>query len=53
MNDIVNIRNDTAVCTSLKVAEKFHKRHDNVIRSIDGLLGGLPKIEETQGAAYK
>ncbi len=47
MNNLIHIRNDTAVCTSLQVAEKFHKRHDKVLRAIDGLLGGLPKNEET------
>lgn len=33
------------VCDSLQVAEKFKKRHDNVLRAIEGIL----KNEETQG----
>ena len=38
MNELVYLKNDEAVCDSLQVAEKFHKRHDNVIRSILNLL---------------
>ncbi|MCI8750913.1 MAG: Rha family transcriptional regulator [Lachnospiraceae bacterium] len=38
------MKNNKAVCTSLQVAEKFEKRHDNVMRDIRGLL----KNEETQ-----
>lgn len=34
MNDIVFLQKDEAVTTSLIVAEKFHKRHDNVIADI-------------------
>lgn len=44
MNELVHLENDEAVCSSLEVAEKFGKRHDNVLRSIVGLL----KNEETQ-----
>lgn len=43
MNDLVQLKNDEAVCSSLDVAKKFGKRHDNVIR----LIGGLLKNEET------
>ena len=38
MNELVHLENDEAVCSSLEVAEKFGKRHDNVLRSIGGLL---------------
>lgn len=44
MNELVHLENDEAVCSSLEVAEKFGKRHDNVLRSIVGLL----KNEETK-----
>lgn len=44
MNELVHLENDEAVCSSLEVAEKFGKRHDNVLRSIGGLL----KNVETQ-----
>lgn len=43
MNNLVYLKNDEPVCSSLQVAEKFGKRHDNVMRSIEGLL----KNEET------
>ncbi|CAK8743476.1 hypothetical protein SODG_006612 [Sodalis praecaptivus] len=33
----VTIHNDKAVTTSLSVAEYFHKRHDNVLRTIEQL----------------
>ncbi|MCS5499843.1 phage regulatory protein/antirepressor Ant [Lysinibacillus sp. A4] len=42
--DLVVIQNRQAVTTSLQVAESFEKRHDNVLREIEGLL----KIEEAQ-----
>lgn len=42
MNNLVYVHNDVAVCDSLQVAEKFGKRHDNVLREISSLL----KIEE-------
>lgn len=38
MEDLVSIMNSKAVCTSLQVAEKFGKRHNNVMRDIRGLL---------------
>ena len=44
MNELVHLENDEAVCSSLEVAEKFGKRHNNVLRSIGGLL----KNEETK-----
>jgi len=45
MNELINIKNDEAVTTSLKIAEFFHKRHDHVLRAIDSLLGNAPKNE--------
>ncbi|MEY9979730.1 phage antirepressor KilAC domain-containing protein [Lysinibacillus sp. RC79] len=41
---LVIIQNRQAVATSLQIAESFEKRHDNVLREIEGLL----KIEEAQ-----
>lgn len=38
MEDLVLIRNNKAVCTSLQVAEKFERKHKNVIKSIENLL---------------
>lgn len=37
MNELVILRKEEAVTTSLKVAEMFHKRHDHVIRDIKNL----------------
>ncbi len=34
MNDLVTLRKDEAVTTSLLVAEMFHKRHDHVLEDI-------------------
>lgn len=44
MNELVYLKDDEAVCSSLDVSEKFHKRHNNVLRAIEGLL----KNEQTQ-----
>lgn len=38
MHELINIKNDEAVTTSLLVAEAFGKRHDNVIQAINRLL---------------
>ena len=38
MNDLVFIKRHQAVCDSLQVAEKFQKRHDNVMRAVGNLL---------------
>lgn len=38
MTELVYLKNDEAVCDSLQVAEKFGKRHDNVMRAISNLL---------------
>ena len=42
-NELVYLKNDEAVCSSLQVADKFGKRHDRVLRAIDNLLETLPK----------
>lgn len=46
MNELVYVKNDAAVCDSLQVAEKFGKRHDNVLQVIDNLRETLLEIEE-------
>ncbi len=38
MDELVEIMNNKAVCTSLQVAEKFGRKHKNVIKSIENLL---------------
>lgn len=47
MNELVFVQNEAALTNSLLVAEKFGKRHDNVLRDIRNLMVGLPKNEET------
>ncbi len=37
MEDLVLIRSNKVVCTSLQIAERFGKRHDKVLRTIDDL----------------
>lgn len=44
MEELVLLKGNEIVCNSLQVAEKFHKRHDNVLRAIEGLF----KNEETK-----
>lgn len=38
MNELVIMRDQHAVTTSLSIAEVFGKRHDNVMQSVEGLL---------------
>ena len=38
MNELVYLKNDEAVCDSLRVAEKFGKRHADVVRAIENLI---------------
>ena len=38
MNDLVTLMRDEPTTTSLKVADKFEKRHNNVLRAIEKLL---------------
>ena len=47
MNELINIKNDEAVTTSLQVAEVFKKQHTKVIRAIENLIGGIPKNGDT------
>ncbi len=37
INELVLLKNGEAVCDSLEVADKFHKRHVDVIRSLENL----------------
>lgn len=41
MNDLVYLKNNEAVCDSLQVAEKFHKRHDKLVSEIERMYPGL------------
>ena len=41
MNELVYLKNDEAVCSSLDVAKKFHKRHDKLLHEIERMYGDL------------
>lgn len=41
MADLVEVKKEQVVCTSLDVAEKFGKRHANVIRDIEKLISDI------------
>ena len=45
MNELVFLKKDEALTDSLTVAEKFHKRHDNVLQAIDKLMPLLKNKE--------
>lgn len=47
MNELVFLRNEEALTDSLIVAEMFEKEHRNVIRSIEKIIEGVAKNEQT------
>lgn len=47
MNELVIINGQQVVTSSRNVAEHFEKRHDNVVRDVESLIGGLLKNEDT------
>ena len=51
MQELVYLKNDEAVCDSLQVAEKFGKRHDRVIRSIESI--GENSSPQNWGQSFK
>lgn len=56
MNDLINLgiinKNDKAVVGSRIIAERFKKRHDQILRNIENLIEGLHKIEDTHIENY-
>lgn len=42
MNDLVHLKNDEAVCSSLDVAENFSKRHSDVLEKIEKIISNEP-----------
>jgi Rha family phage regulatory protein len=44
---LVIINGQQVVTSSRNVAEHFEKRHDNVVRDVESLIGGLLKNEDT------
>lgn len=58
MKNLVQIQESKVTTTSLKVAEVFEKRHDNVIRDIENLIAELQEISQKdalkfEGISYK
>lgn len=50
MTDIIlSTQNGEPVASSRQIAESFGKSHDNVLKSIENLVGGLVKINDTPG----
>lgn len=50
MTDIIlSTQNGEPVVSSLQIAENFGKSHDNVLKGIENLIGGLVKINDTPG----
>ncbi|MEG2354250.1 MAG: Rha family transcriptional regulator [Clostridium sp.] len=44
---IENNKEEILTVSSRDVAEDFDKRHDHLVRDIEKLIGGIPKIEDT------
>ncbi len=53
MDELVYLKNDEAVCDSLQVAEKFHKRHDKLISEIKRMYGDLIGKSNVQNGGAK
>lgn len=50
MTDIIlSTQNGEPVASSRQIAESFGKSHDNVLKGIENLIGGLVKINDTPG----
>ena len=45
--ELVTLENGVPVVSSRDVARRFGKRHDHVMRDIEEIIAGLPKIGET------
>ena len=53
MKELVFIKKDKVFTTSLKVAEVFEKRHNNVIRDIENAISNLLKFEHVKKSFVK
>ena len=53
MKDLVILQNEQAITTSLKVAEVFGKRHDNVIQAIEKAKIALLNFKDSEKAFVK
>lgn len=48
MEELVQIIGKEVMCDSIQVSKSFGKRHDRVLRSVENLLGNLPKNEDVK-----
>lgn len=53
MNDLVFIQNEQAITTSLKVAEYFGKRHNDVLRAIENAISTVRNFAQSEEAFEK
>jgi len=53
MTELINIKNDEAVTTSLKVAEAFGKRHDKLLHEIERMYGELTEDSNVRNGGAK
>jgi Rha family phage regulatory protein len=53
MENLVIIQEEKALTTSLKVAEVFGKRHDNVLRDIETLIKDLKEVSEKDALNFE
>ena len=53
MTELVILQNEQAITTSLKVAEVFGKRHDNVIQAIEKAQSNLLNFKDVEKAFIK
>lgn len=52
MSELVQLKNDEAVCDSLMIAEKFYKEHRNVLQSIDNLIAENSAVKKMFQQTY-
>ena len=53
MEKLVILKNEQALTDSLTVAEMFGKEHSKVVRTIENIIGGLPKNGDTHNLFMK
>ena len=53
MQELVILKNEQALTDSLTVAEMFGKEHSKVVRTIENIIGGLPKNGDTPNLFMK
>lgn len=51
--NLVTINNDEPITTSRKIAEAFGKEHRHVLRAIETLIEGMPKIGHTPSVKFE